>query len=148
MKRAQINVDGIVVDTFPETVEIEGQTFTLAERFHPDFVAQLVPVADEVQAGWVRSGDDFVAPSAPAAPPVPQVVSRAQGKLALLAVGLLDDVEQAIAGMTGDDLRRATIEWNERATFERQSPFLLQMAAALGLDDAALDALFVDAASR
>lgn len=120
------------------------------DAWQPAEGVQAVAAAEGVFIGQDYVDGQFVPLPDPETPPVgvPQSVSRAQAKLALLAEGLLDDVEQAIAGMTGDEFRRAMIEWNERATFERQSPFLLQMAAALGLDDVALDALFVDAASR
>lgn len=121
----------------------------LAERYHPDFLALVREVADDVRAGWVASGEGFAAPEPPAAgASVPTSVTRAQAKLALLDAGLLDDVEDAIDGMQADDKRRALIEWNERDRFERESPFLMTMAGVLGLDDEALDALFVDAANR
>lgn len=115
-----------------------------------DFVEMAVPDDSPVAIGWVQTNGVLTAP--PVENPEPAIVSlvvtRAQAKLAMLDAGLLDDVEQVIAGMVGDDARRASIEWNERATFERQSPFLLQMAGLIGLDDAALDALFIDAAGK
>lgn len=123
----------------------------MAERFHPDFVAGLVevPAGLAVEQGWTYAGGSFAAPVPPeVVVVVPASVSRAQAKLALLDAGLLDDVDLAINGLTGDDFRRATIEWNERESFERQSPFLLQMAGLVGITDEQLDALFVDAASR
>ena len=122
----------------------EGET-----PWSEDFQSLVIPDDSPVSIGWVESNGVLSAPLVEnSAPPVPLSVTRAQAKLALLDAGLLDDVEQAIAGMSGDDARRASIEWNERTSFERQSPFLQQMAGLVGLDDAALDALFVDAASR
>ncbi len=89
-------------------------------------------------------------PSAPEDPPAPEpptVVTRAQGKAALISAGLwaqvlvyvdaIDDpTQQALARVALDD----TTEWR------RDSPFLATAAAALGLTDADLDGLFVAAA--
>ena len=134
MQKALIN-DGRIIEIF-DLVDAEG--IPLSDRYHPEFIEQLVDYDPK----------NPPPEPAPANPSAVQHVTRAQAKLALLDAGLLDDVEQAIAGMIGDDARRASIEWNERETFERQSPFLLQMAGLIGLDDAALDALFADAAGR
>ncbi len=74
---------------------------------------------------------------------VPQVVSRAQFILALLQIGLLDEVEAAIA--LAD--RAAQINYTERLEFERGFPLIATMAAVLGKTDAEVDALFVLAAT-
>ena len=74
---------------------------------------------------------------------VPQVVSRAQFILALLAIGLLDEVEAAIEQAD----RAAQINYNERLEFERSFPLIATMAAVLGKTDADIDALFVLAAT-
>jgi hypothetical protein len=81
-------------------------------------------------------------------PPTPAVVTRAQGKAALISAGLWDDVltyvdaiedptQQALARVALDD----TTEWR------RDSPFLATAAGALGLSDEDLDGLFVAAAA-
>lgn len=48
-----------------------------------------------------------------------------------------------------DPLQRALTQnaWDRAATFERQNPVLLSLASALGMSDAQLDALFVQAAT-
>ena len=74
---------------------------------------------------------------------VPQVVSRAQFILALLQIGLLDEVEAAIEAAD----RAAQINYNERLEFERGFPLIATMAAVLGKTDAEVDALFVLAAT-
>ena len=76
------------------------------------------------------------------APPKVQTVTMRQARLALLAGGYLQAVQQAIEN-AGD---AAKIEWEYAATVERESPIVAAMAQALGLDDAALDALFTQAA--
>lgn len=78
---------------------------------------------------------------------VPQVVSRKQGRAALILAGLFGQV-QPIIDAVPDATQRALTQnaWDSAQTFERQDPFLLSLGAALGLDDAQLDALFVQAA--
>ena len=75
---------------------------------------------------------------------VPQSVTMRQAQLALHAAGHLDAVEAAIeaAGVV------AQIEWKAAKDVHRDSALVAMMAGVLDLDDAALDALFVDAAGR
>lgn len=101
-------------------------------------------VPDEVQLGWIKQGDQFVAPPAPEAI-VPQIVSRAQFKLALLDLGLLDDVDALVAASNDPALQ---INWADRQEVERNHPLVIATAAALGKTDAEIDALFVLAASK
>ena len=77
--------------------------------------------------------------------PVPQVVTMRQARLALLEVGKLDAVAPAIASMPSPAKEQAQIEWEYSTTVERQRPLVLQLGPALGLDSAALDALFIAA---
>lgn len=115
----------------------------LADAFHPDIVARMVPVPDpaSVAPGHLWDGEAF-APSPPAAPPPVQAVTMRQARLALLATGKLDDVEAAIAAAP----RAVRIEWEYATQIERASPIVAAIAAELDLDEAALDALFAAAA--
>ena len=70
--------------------------------------------------------------------PVPTVITMRQARLALLNAGLLDAVNAGIRGM----LQAVQIEWEFAATVDRASPLVATLAAALRLDDAALDDLF------
>lgn len=80
-------------------------------------------------------------------PPIPPiVVSKAQAKLALLEAKLLDGVEAALSAMEGDEGQRARIEWNDRTEFHRDHEFIALLAAAIGLTDDRVDALFARAA--
>lgn len=112
-----------------------------------------------MQAGkivTVEGGFAVVDPPEPEDPPAPDpeppgpptVVTRAQGKAALIQAGLWDDVlayvdtiedptQQALARVALDD----TTEWR------RDSPFLATAAAALGLSNEDLDGLFAAAAA-
>lgn len=107
------------------------------------------PMADNwIESGIARVGDfwdgeSFTAPPAPL-PSIPKVVSRAQFILALLEIGLLDEVEAVI-----EQADRATqINYRERLEFERDFPLISTMAAVLGKTDAEIDALFLLAATK
>lgn len=87
---------------------------------------------------------EFVAPVAP--PPVPQVVSRRQGKQALLLAGKLGDVQPAIDAITDPtEQMMAQIYWDDAQDFERNNATLISLATALGLTDAEVDELFIQA---
>ena len=74
------------------------------------------------------------------------VVSMRQCRLALLADGTLADVDAAIASLPEPDKSSAQVEWEYAATVERTSPFVASLGAAIGYDDAKIDALFEAAA--
>lgn len=77
---------------------------------------------------------------------VPTSVTMRQARLALLHAGLLDDVEAALAAIPDETARRAAlIEWEYAQDVERDSPWVQQLATALGLDAAMLDELFITA---
>lgn len=79
-------------------------------------------------------------------PPIPHVVTRRQGRQALILAGKFAAVQAAINTIE-DETQRLLAQswWDDSAEYERTNPFLLQLAQAIGLDDAALDALFVTA---
>ena len=81
------------------------------------------------------------------APSIPQSVSMRQGRLALLGAGMLEMIDAAIAAIEDPVMKQAAqIEWQYANTIERNSAFVQQMVAGLGLTDAQMDALFVEAA--
>lgn len=43
-----------------------------AEQFHPSIAVQFEPVPDEVQAGWIRTGDKWAAPDPVVTEPQPE----------------------------------------------------------------------------
>jgi hypothetical protein len=77
----------------------------------------------------------------PPPPPVTQITMR-QCRLQLLASDLLDDVE---AMMVQAD-RAVKIEWEYATVVDRSSPLVEAIGQQLGLDDAAIDQLFTEAA--
>lgn len=76
---------------------------------------------------------------------IPTEVTMRQARLALLAAGKLAGVEAAIASMPEPQRTAASIEWEYGNALQRNNPFVSQLGAALGLDDAGIDALFVEA---
>ena len=68
-----------------------------------------------------------------------------QARLALLGAGLLDDVGAAIAALPSPQKEAAKIEWEYSQEVQRHNGFVAQLGPVLGLDAAALDALFVAA---
>lgn len=129
--RAHVIENGVVVNI----IEVESL----------DFLPNLVE-ATEGSIGWLYDGETFSPPPAPP-DPVPASVTMRQARLALLGAGLLDDVDAALAAIPDAMQRRAAqIEWEFAATVDRQSPWVANLAGALGLADEQLDALFVAAA--
>ena len=91
-----------------------------------------------VQADWETMREDEMQ----ARNPVPQQVSMRQARLALLSVGLLDDVEIVIAAAG----REAQLEWEYAAVVERSNPAVAAVQQQHGLTDAQIDDLFREAA--
>jgi hypothetical protein len=78
-------------------------------------------------------------------PAVPQEVSMRQARLALLARGVLSQVDTAIDSLPSPDREAARIEWDYSSVVARNSPLVVMMGTALGLDGSALDDLFIAA---
>jgi len=78
---------------------------------------------------------------------VPQSVTRAQAKLALLQAGLLSSVQPAIDSIPDATARTsAQIDWDDRLTFDRSNGSLVTMAAIMGMTETQIDDLFIAAA--
>ena len=91
--------------------------------------------------GWeARTGADMQT-----ADFIPTEVTMRQAQRALLDAGLLDAVEAAINALPEPPRRAALIDWTKSSALRRDSQFLAVLAPGLGLDAAALDALFVAA---
>lgn len=96
-----------------------------------------------VGPGWAWDGSAWTAPAAQ----VPASVSMRQARLALLAVGLLDDVEAAIAAMSEPAKSAAQITWEYSGEVQRTNGLVSQLAPALGLSEGGIDTLFIAAAA-
>lgn len=94
--------------------------------------------------------EEIAALPGPQPTPVPTVVSRRQARQAMIAAGISFASVQAAIDAIADPIDRAMMqsEWDDSNQFERDRPQLIQLASVLGLDAAALDALFTDAGQR
>lgn len=79
-------------------------------------------------------------------PPPPSIVSMRQARLALLHAGKLQAVNNAIAAMQGPQGEAARIEWDYSNEVRRTQTLTIALAQAIGMTDAEMDALFVEAA--
>lgn len=129
-------------------------TGSYLQVLHPDHADCHIPVEESQRLAWVnyraneaRDGLELLPPTEPGPPPVPQTVTRRQARQALLMAELLDDVQPAIDAIPDPVQRRmAQIEWEDSLEFVRTRPLVIQIGAALGLDEAGLDQMFVTAA--
>jgi hypothetical protein len=121
--------------------DASGQVFeyeTQADR-EKFGTADLVAMTDDEVA-------DHLVPYAPAVE-VPKKVTMRQARLALLAAGLLDDVESAIDALPEPPRQAARIEWDFSSEVFRDRDFVTMLGATLGLTDEEMDQLFITAAT-
>ena len=80
-------------------------------------------------------------------PPQPITrISPRQARLELTNRGLLSNVDAVIAALPAEQKAVVEIEWEYAVYIERNSPWVIQLGTALGLDDSGLDDLFLKAA--
>ena len=133
--------DGSMIDMDVHFVDLGGFVpFTASPN---DDMAHGRELYAKAKAGEFGPIEVYVAPPEP----VPQVVTRAQGKAALISAGLWDAVLDYVSGIQ-DSTERALAEVALHDTLEwrRDSPFLNAAAAAIGLTSEDLDNLFRSAA--
>lgn len=111
--------------------------------FIPSYAAQFQEVNADCQAGMVLEDGVWVSP--PVVIPVPQEVTMRQARLALLDAGLLSSVQTAINSLPEPARTKAQIEWDYSNALQRDNSFVTTLGAALGLNEAALDSLFIAA---
>jgi hypothetical protein len=54
--------NGIVVEVIPDTIEMDGFSIHIEQRYHSDFVSGLVACPDDVTAGYIYDGKAFAPP--------------------------------------------------------------------------------------
>ncbi len=96
---------------------------------------------------WVAAGNTPEPADVPTVI-VPQSVTRRQGRLALLEVDKLDQVEAFIDAIVDPIERRAAQIEYEADTWDRGNPRLQSLWTGMGGTEAELDALFVSASKR
>lgn len=95
--------------------------------------------------GWLWDGESLTPPP-PEPVPAPAAVTMRQARLALLAAGLLDDVEAAIASLPSPQKEAAKIEWEYSQEVQRHNGFVSVLAPMLGMTAEQTDDLFIGAA--
>lgn len=90
-----------------------------------------------VDGAWRQRWTQVPIPPAP----VPASITPLQARKALRAAGLFASVTQAMASMSDEELET----WEYALAIERNDPLLVTVAADLGLTEAQVDALFVQA---
>lgn len=116
------------------------------DLFDHGYAKLFVPCPDDVVSGWTFDGTTWAAPASEPIP-APRLVSMRQARLALLQAGKLADVTTAINALPSPAKEAAQIEWEYATEVSRDSALMQQLATAIGLDDAALDALFMVAST-
>ena len=76
---------------------------------------------------------------------IPEQVTRAQGKVALVQAGLFQDVVTYIDNLPEPNRTLAQIAFNETNTWQRSSEWLNQIASELNITQEQLDNLFLTA---
>jgi hypothetical protein len=97
-------------------------------------------------ASEVPEGEPILPYVAPPTP-VPEAVTMRQARLALLGAGLLSQVDAAIASLPSPQKEAAAIEWEYAQEVQRHNGLVPAMAQALGMTEAQLDDLFMQAAT-
>lgn len=131
------NFTGVVYTTM--TPEINAH--------HTKFDQTIKPVWGLIEHIDADTGEATYTEKYPDKPIVPQVLSRAQARGALILAGLIDQVQSAIDSIE-DPLQRALVQndWDNRLDFQRDYPHLLSIASAMGLTDEQIDQLFIEGA--
>lgn len=77
---------------------------------------------------------------------VPSEITKRQGRQQLIIMGLISSVQTAIDAIP-DATQKALIQsfWDDSTVYERYHPQMIALSAAIGLDEAALDAAFIAA---
>lgn len=112
---------------------------------HPDAVQ--LPDDSRAGPGWAWVNGAAVEPPPPP-PVVPDKVTKRQARQAMVKAGIAWAAVQAKIDAMAEPQRSLTQSWwDDSNDYERHNATLVAMATQLGLDSAALDALFILAAS-
>ena len=77
---------------------------------------------------------------------IPESITKRQAKQQLLLEGKLGQVQEVIDSIADETKRMMTqLYWDDSTEFERNHPTLVELGAALGLTEAELDMMFINA---
>ncbi|HBT70052.1 MAG TPA: hypothetical protein DEB63_19680 [Agrobacterium sp.] len=123
---------------------IDGDLWDVPDDMSSRFRQMIAEWEFDEEGNRVNTIPPYVAPEVPE---VFEPITRRQLRLTLVRKGIsLAGVEAAIASMPeGLQKEEAQIEWADASTFNRNHPTLLLIAAALGLTEAQVDAMWREA---
>lgn len=117
--------------------EPSGEVFGYDEKNQGDFIEAAILAGWEEQLVWPIPSNS--------GPVIPASITQRQARIAMLDAGILDDVETAIASMTGVEGKKAQIAWEWASEIRRDDPLLISIAGCLGLNSEQIDQLFLEA---
>jgi len=129
---------------------VDKITHVVVDIVDLDDLADVRTDVDVVMLGGSNIGDfwdgeKYIFPQPVEPPPaVPQIVSRAQGLIAIQNAGLLETINAYVEASTDDALKLA---WANVGEFQRDSALINQLAPAMNITPEQLDALFIAAAA-
>lgn len=146
MKFAQFNYQHELCARYDS--EIHGDNIPSdAVEVSDELFLQTINETDGIWKRDPQTGEITKHPLPPAPPYVPEQVTRAQGKAVLIQAGLWQDVLDYVDGITDPTERQlAEVALHDTTHWQRTSPFLNAAAAALGIAEQQMDALFQQAA--
>jgi hypothetical protein len=95
---------------------------------------------------WVEAGNEPLPPD-PIPVVVPQTVSMAQARLALIGAGLFSAIDAGLKALPEPQRTTALTAWEYAPTVSRNGALVTTLAGQFGLTEAQLDALFTAAAA-
>lgn len=113
-------------------------------------VTEIAPPAydEQIESCFFNNGAWEIVPMQPDPEAIPDSVTRRQGRLALLEIGKLSDVENAIASIVDPAERMAAEIEYDADTWERSNLFLQAIWQQLGGTEQELDDLFILASKK
>lgn len=132
-------LEAYLLDPQPET---PAHQFAGVQTYHYRFADQAAWQAFKAE----HSDDDGNLILTPPKPKAPVSVTMRQARLALAGAGLLSQVDSAIYGLDEPHRTAARIEWDYSQVVERDRELVSILGPVLGLDEEALDDLFIEAA--
>jgi hypothetical protein len=95
---------------------------------------------------WVEAGNEPL-PADPVPVVVPQTVTMAQARLALIAAGLFSTIDAGLKALPEPQRTTALTAWEYAPTVSRNGALVTTLAGQFGLTEAQLDDLFTAAAA-
>lgn len=110
----------------------------------PGFESPIIAVQSDVAGpGWTYVDNEFVAPPAPPTPVyVPQQAPMWAVRSVLKTGGLFDQAQSIIDASTNENLK---LVWEYGNYADRNSPSIAALASEIGLTEAQIDQMFIDA---